>query len=148
MYPMPNIIMTIPQYDGNCIFFCEPIKNNIMQDGEFIRLIYSNKNISLNGVCLKMPFQIQSVSKYYNKCKYVIEMTSEIDKIKSIEMDILQKMNTLGKRPQYNIYEHLLCGYVKTMGDCNTDSSMLVLKISGIWETDMECGITYKFIAC
>ena len=155
---MPNVIMNINQYrsltdvcpmgeyDRNCIFFCDPIKNNIMLDGYFIRIVYSTKHISLNGICLKLPFQIIGVSKYYNKCKYEIELSSEIEQIKLIEMDILQKINIYGKRPQYNIHDHLLSGYIKTICDCKNEPKSLALKISGVWETDTECGITYKFI--
>ena len=160
MHSMPNVIMHIPkclnlsdgrpssgEYNKNCIFFCDPIKNNIMLDGDFIRIVYSTQILSLNGICLKLPFKIIGISKYYNKCKYEINLTNhELEQIKIIEMDILQKINTRGKRPQCNIYDHLLCGYVKTICDCKNEPDSLVLKISGVWETEMECGITYKFI--
>ena len=45
-----NIVINMNQYDENNIFFCEPIKNNIMNDGTFIRIIYSTNNIVLNGI--------------------------------------------------------------------------------------------------
>jgi hypothetical protein len=47
-----NIVKRIEQYDENNIFFCEPIKNNIMNEGNFIRIIYSTHNIVLNGIYL------------------------------------------------------------------------------------------------
>lgn len=143
---MPNAIMTIPQYNGNYIFFCEPIKNNIMLNGDFIRMMYSTKHLTMNSIYLKLPFYITNVSKYYNKCKYDIELTPDIEKIKTIEIDILQKINTRGKRPQYNIYEHLQKRCIKNVCEYREESKTLVLKMSGIWETDDECGITYKFI--
>ena len=143
---MPNVIMNISQYNKNSIFFCDPIKNNIMLNGDFIRIIYSTGLISLNGICIILPFKILGTSKYYNKCKYEIELTtSELEQINLIETDILQKINIHGKSPQHNIYEHLSSRHVKTICDCDDPKSIL-LKISGIWETDAECGITYKFI--
>ena len=33
-------VKTIEQYNHDFVYFCEPIKNNIMSDGEFIRIIY------------------------------------------------------------------------------------------------------------
>ena len=42
-----NLVKTISQYDDKSVFFCEPIKNNIMNDGNFIRILYSNQNIVL-----------------------------------------------------------------------------------------------------
>jgi hypothetical protein len=116
-----------------------------MTNGDFIRIIYSTGLISLNGICIILPFKILGTNKYYNKCKYEIELTTELEQIKIIETDILQKVNIRGKIPQHNIYEHLSGGHVKTICECD-DPKSIVLKISGIWETDAECGITYKFI--
>ena len=144
---MPNAILTISQYNENSIFFCDPIKNNVMLNGDFIRIIYSTKHVTLNSVYLKLPFIITGVSRYYNKCKYDIELTNEAEKIKRIEEDILQKINTSGKIPQYNIYDHLHKGCIKNVCDYKDNAKMLILKISGIWETEDQCGITYKFIA-
>jgi len=45
-----NLVKQINQYDNKCLFFCEPIKNNIMNEGIFIKILYSNENISLNGI--------------------------------------------------------------------------------------------------
>ena len=145
---MPNAIMTIPQYNGNSIFFCEPIKNNIMLNGDFIRMIYSTKHVTMNSIYLKLPCTIIGVSKYYNKCKYDIELNAEAaDKIKAIEIDILQKINTRGKRPQCNICESIQKRCIKNVCEYKEDSKTLLLKMSGIWETEDECGITYKFVA-
>ena len=47
-----NIVKRIDQYDENNVIFFEPIKNNIMNDGNFIRIIYSTHNIVLNGIYL------------------------------------------------------------------------------------------------
>jgi hypothetical protein len=154
---MPNVLMNISQYNGNCIFFCEPIKNNIMTDGDFIRVLYSTPHMTLNGVHLILPFTVTGMtSKYYNKSKHTIELTPvELTQIRVIEMDILRKLNTHNKHPQFNIYEHLLSGCVKITGSLASGNqekekekekqNMIVLKMSGVWETEMECGITYKF---
>ena len=37
-----NLVIRTDQYDDNCIYFCEPIKNNIMNEGNFIRILYTN----------------------------------------------------------------------------------------------------------
>jgi hypothetical protein len=37
--------------------------------------------------------------------------------------------------------------YIKNVCEYKEDSKTIVLKMSGIWETESECGITYKFIA-
>ena len=36
-----NIVKNIEQYNDDCVYFCDPIKNTIMNDGNFIRILYS-----------------------------------------------------------------------------------------------------------
>ena len=50
--------MTLPQYNPHCIFYCDPIKNSIMNDGNFIRIIYATQNITLNGIILQLQVNI------------------------------------------------------------------------------------------
>ena len=47
-----NIIKTIEQYKEEHVYFCDPIKNNIMNEGNFIRIIYSSPFFILNGIYL------------------------------------------------------------------------------------------------
>ena len=53
-----NIVKTIDQYDENYVFFCDPIKNNVMNEGSFIRIIYSTPNVVLNGVYILITLNI------------------------------------------------------------------------------------------
>ena len=143
--------MSITQYKPNCILYCEPIKNSIMSDGNFIRIIYANDFVTLNGIIIIIPFNIIGICKFYNKCKYTIELTlDELERMKSIETQILQNNSLcVHKSHQLNMYEHISSGFIKTFGDtCDqlNENTQILLKISGIWETDTECGVTYKFI--
>ncbi len=142
--------MNMTQYTQNCIFYCEPIKNSIMNDGNFIRIIYANEIITLNGIMLSMPFNITSVCKHYNKCKYMIEIHPlELEQLKAIEMNILHNNHYCNnKTKQYNIYDNITSGYIRTFCDNQiSENTIILLKISGIWETETVCGITYKFVS-
>ena len=55
-----NIIKTIEQYNENYVFFFEPIKNNILNDGNFIRIVYSTPYFTLNGIYLLISLAIIS----------------------------------------------------------------------------------------
>jgi len=88
------------------------------------------------------------VEKYYNKYKYIFDVHTHseiIERVKQIEIDILNKFD-LDKIPQYKIYDQLRNGNVKIIADKMEKCNNLLLKISGIWETDTEYGITYKFM--
>ena len=55
-----NLIKRIDQYNENCVYFSEHIKNNIMNDGYFIRIIYSSQLFILNGIYISLQTQIQT----------------------------------------------------------------------------------------
>lgn len=145
-----NIVKTLEQYDDNFIYFCDPIKNNIMNDGYFIRIIYSTPIFTLNGIYLSININHVTIEKYYNKfkCSFDVNFYKElIDRMQIIEDNIIKKINIKGKIPQYKIYEQLKNGNIKIFSE-NIDkiNNTFLLKIAGIWETDMYYGLTYKFI--
>jgi hypothetical protein len=145
-----NIVKKIEQYDNNNIFFCEPTKNNVMNEGNFIRILYSTHNVVLNGIYLIITFNDISCEKYYTKYRCCFNVNSHIDTInnlKIIEDDILKKYENINKLPQYKIYEQLRNGNLKIFTDIgNKTICSFILKISGIWETEDKYGLTYKFI--
>jgi hypothetical protein len=145
-----NIVKRIDQYDENNVYFCEPIKNNIMNDGSFIRLLYSADKFTLNGIYLFISFSDITCEKYYLKyrCSFNVSNHKEmIDHLKIIEEDILKKCDIKEKMPQYKIYEQLKNGNIKIFSDIgNKNQASFILKISGIWETQINYGLTYKFI--
>ena len=98
-----NIVKRIEQYNENNIFFCEPIKNTIMNE-------------------------------------------ELIEKIKIIEENLLKKIEINNKIPQFKIFEQLNNGNIKFFCDSFSKSNnSFILKISGIWETHTNYGLTYKF---
>ena len=59
-----NLIKTIDQYNEDCVYFCEPIKNTIMNEGNFIRIIYSNSIFMVNGIYLSVHIDKITIEKY------------------------------------------------------------------------------------
>ena len=143
-----NFAIDIKQYDNNCIYFCEPIKNNIMNDGYFIRILYTTPYVTLNGIYIMINLNEIRCEKYYNKYKCSFDINDNsyiINRLKNIEENLLNKIN-IKKIPQYKIYEQIKNGNVKIFNDNTINNECLfVLKISGIWETSDNYGLTYKF---
>ena len=49
--------------------------------------------------------------------------------------------------PKYKIFEQIRNGNIKIFSDnIERNNTMFVLKIAGIWETDTNYGLTYKFL--
>ena len=144
-----NLVNTISQFDNKHIFLCDPIKNNIMNDGNFIRILYSTPEYTLNGVYLMVHFNDLTCDKFYNKYKCNFNIANHkdiIEQLKSIEETLLKKYNT-NKIPSYKIYEQVKCGFIKIFTDVGIrQNCSFILKISGIWETQTNYGLTYKFI--
>jgi hypothetical protein len=145
-----NVVKSLEQFNENNVYFCEPIKNNVMNDGNFFRIFYSNHLFTLNGIYLLIPFNDFYLEKYYNKykCNFNGNAYMEtINKIKQIEELILSKIEIKNKLAQYKIYGQLKCNYVKVFQEKQINpGSNLILKISGIWENATHYGITYKFM--
>jgi len=144
-----NLVKSIEQYNHNNVVFCDPIKNNIMNDGNFIRILYSTGIMTLNGVYLLINLSDIVCEKYYNKFKCTFNVFNHkeiIENLKLIEEDLLKKYKT-DKIPSYKIYEQIKCGYIKIYSDIdNNSNTSFILKISGIWETQTNYGVTYKFL--
>jgi hypothetical protein len=146
-----NIVKTIEQYDDDNIYFCEAIKNNIMNDGFFIRILYSTHQFVMNGIYLYINLNDVSIEKFYNKykCNFNINLNKElINNLKVIEENVLKKIIINNKIPQYKIYEQIKNGHIKVFCENNNIkfNTQFILKISGIWETTTNYGLTYKFI--
>jgi hypothetical protein len=144
-----NLVKRIEQYNNEHLFFCEPIKNNIMNEGSFIRILYSSDLMILNGIYLLINLTDITCEKYYNKYKCNFNISNQKDTIESlklIEENILKKYQT-NKTPSYKIYEQFRAGNIKIFNDIgNQNTCSFILKISGIWETHFNYGLTYKFI--
>lgn len=146
-----NIVLTTNQYNTEYVYFLEPIRNNIINNGNFIRIVYSNSIVSLNGIYIYINLNYTNIEKYYNKFKCVFDINipvhqTFIEEIKLIEYELLKKYNS-NKKQQYKIYEQFKSGNIKVFTN-NVDqiSTNFLLKIAGIWETEQEYGVTYKFI--
>ena len=145
-----NLVKTTDQYDDKGIFFCDPIKNNIMTEGTFIRILYSIEHMLLNGVYLLVTINDFTCEKYYNKYRCIFNPSTHkefIQALKEIEENILKKVHINNKTQQMKINEQLKNGNVKIFNEViNRTSGSFILKISGIWETQFSYGLTYKFI--
>ena len=144
-----NIVKNIDQYNDDFVYFCDPIKNNIMNNGNFIRILYSTSLFVLNGIYISVNIGHISIEKYYNKFKCTFDSIQHrdiIEKLRLMEECLLKKVNITGKNPQHKIFEQLKNGNIKVFSDSPEKiNNVFLLKIAGIWETEHDYGLTYKF---
>ena len=147
-----NIVINQNQFNNNCIYFNEPIQNTVMDNSKFIKLIYSNENIMLNGIFLFLNIKTMNKETYFKKIKITYDVYNNRDilsNIYKIEQTILSKYKS-SKRIRNILYETLKSGVIRIFpnidNDINNSNNSFILKISGIWEDDNEYGLTYKLL--
>lgn len=123
-----NLVLDYDTLNTNNIYFNDSIKNTIMDNSKFIRILYSDENIILNGLFLKI-YKIENIN-----------INIMLEKINLIENNLLSRYNK-NKYKVNKIREQLNYLFKK-----KTQDKIFILKISGIWETETMIGITYKFI--
>ena len=123
-----NLLLDETKYNIENVFFYEPVKNTIIHDSKFIRIIYSDENIILNCLYLKIDTNNKYIFHY----------------LETIEKNILNKYNlsknNINNYKLSNIREQFIYFISK-----NNPEAIVILKISGIWETNITIGLNYKF---
>lgn len=142
-----DIIIEIDNLNFNQIIFNSPIPNSIIENGLFNRICYSTSDISINGLNIFFQLDDYKIEKFYNKFKINYEIDKnrvQINKLINIEKKILSKINIRNKSPIYKLSDNFLTKNIKINQFLN-NSKGICLKISGIWQTKNNFGLTFRF---
>lgn len=126
-----NILLNLKQVNNDYIFFNDPVKNSIIENGIFTRIIYSDSIMTINSLYISFDLD-------------VLSQREMIDILIELEKCILFKIDITNKNAQYKIKDYLKHLISRTNDDFKLNK--YVLKISGIWETNIDYGITFKFL--
>jgi len=146
------------------IFFLET-KKNIIMNGKFTKLVYSDENVILNGIYILFPpssnYTIEKINIKIFLHFSPIEILQWIQSITTIENDILMSYKSVfgvSKNPLYLLSNQLYNGNIKVFNEIDkrkSSSSLIysdgteiykkyILKISGVWENEENVGLSYK----
>ena len=156
-----NIIFDIDDVLHQNIYFLEQ-KRNIIMDGYFTKLIYSNEHFTMNGIYLHFSMKDLKIDNIMNKqCvhfhPYHPKNLEFIQTLSMLELHILElykKTHKCNKRISNNLAKQLYSGIVKITPDYyaapnaqvakDAASSDYIIKISGVWENSEDVGVTFK----
>lgn len=159
-----NILLDLKHFSLYNIFNCDT-KENIIMEGKFTKLLYSNELFTMNGIYFSFPIENIIIEKVGNKNIIKFHSYSQINlpiiqEFAKIECRILEHykcMNKCLRKISNSLSKQLYSGSMKIYKDLhsfkncdnnnkNTDEMSVdfFLKISGIWETENEIGLTYK----
>jgi hypothetical protein len=129
-------------------------KKNIIMEGHFTKLNFLTEWFTMNGLYFNFPIEIKNISLGEKNIvkfdAYTKQNISIIQYFSTIEQKLLYFYSIIkGKSLQKNnlLTKQLYSGHMKVILEkvsLYSGSTKLILKISGIWETDNEIGITYK----
>tara|TARA_B100001758_G_scaffold163721_1_gene141206 strand:- start:13336 stop:13812 length:477 start_codon:yes stop_codon:yes gene_type:complete len=148
------ISLNTNQYDINNVIISEKTKNNIMTNGDFFRLYYSTEDIILNGLHISFELKNISIEKYFNKIKCIFDNNdynnNTVFLLKNIEKKLLERYRGINRECVYRIGEQLENKFIKIFDDNYINikrykSIKFVLKVSGIWSSQNEFGLTFRF---
>jgi hypothetical protein len=145
------LVKKLCQYDSNNIYFSYPMKNNVMNNGNFTKIFYSLDMFILNGLYFKLNLDISDIEYYINKKILYFNLNEDnmdiINLIKNIEKDILSKSSIFNKICNNLLYKQLMKGKIKIHSDNSKNKNKnIILKISGIWEDETSYGLNFKFM--
>ena len=159
-----NIVLDFSHYEPESIFFLEP-KQNIIMDGTFSKIVFSNEFYALNGLFFFLPIQHQTIDCYINK--YVmkfypsasanIPIVQQLSKIEYSIIEYYKEIHLCKKRTSCILTKQLYSGNLKIFKDMGNGGKLragsstvnkYIIKIAGVWETHDEVGITYKVMEC
>ena len=137
-----NLVLDETNYDVNSIYFYESVKNTVMDNSSFIRIVYSNEDCILNGIYIKIDIDRNIYSRK------PIRPNNKNDQImmfvEKVECNILQQYSST-KTHTLKIQEQLQY-LINKVYTTNVNDVSYILKISGIWETSTSIGLTFKYI--
>ena len=130
----------------------DPIKNFVIDNAYFYKLIYSTDILSLNNILFIIKLTNITLYKSGNKYKLVFDNNTdnrrEIERLYKVENDILSRTKLSGV-PVMDLFDNLKSNslklYTKHVLPERLNEIYVNIKISGIWKTNKNYGITYKF---
>ena len=131
-----NIALSVKDITIDDIFFLDPIKNIIINNSKFIRIIYSNNLLTLNGIYLICNIDNKDNNNNHGLLLY----------IQSLEDNILNKFSK-EKIKNYKLREYFNNNFINIDYTKSQENySKYILKISGIWDASNNIGLTFKFL--
>jgi hypothetical protein len=162
-----NVVITPNEYKPGQVYFTERRANTHIVNSIFNRITYSTRDFIMNGIYIQLELFIKHNEQNFNSNIYNCHFDTQHEHNRSmlsvfeeIEASILNKWMQLQHYatspmpkpiPSGDIIQQLRSGVISVW---KHDMSIhdkpqfqhFIIKISGVWENEAGCGLTYKFI--
>jgi hypothetical protein len=155
-----QLSISIKDYDNENIVFSNKTDNNVISGGNFYRLMYCTKDISMLGVhilfeidmsfnCQTNNYDIKDITNKLNN--KIISIISPI--INQIHNKWVKEYNKINKNMNpitvYNIEQSVNKAVEAYKSQIKKGIKIIfILKCSGIYETEYESGVSFRLNYC
>ena len=149
------VVLNMESFKETNILLNDPVKNILRVGCDFIKIIYSDKNMILNGIYINMTFNdVELIKKKTDLYKLKVNKENNKEQIKSLitlEQNILGMVNK-DLMKSYNLKTELIkLKLIKLNGQINNSGGYynkmdFIIRIFGIWTDDLRCGLNYQII--
>ena len=64
---MTCMSMKLEDYNNNNVFFSEPVENTVIENSKYIKLIFSDSEIVMNGITIFFDINVLSIDKQFSR---------------------------------------------------------------------------------
>ena len=137
-----NLCLDINRINMKDIAFYKPIQNKIAHYKNFYKILYNIEIFTLNTLIIQVDVKDLQVVK--ENSIYKVSFTVDphfLEKLKILETEMLDNFNHItNKKIIYSFNKFVN----KLIYNSTNPITNIVLRISGIWESDTQIGITNK----
>jgi hypothetical protein len=131
-------------------------KNIILENSFFTKILYSPRTITINGLYIIINLKLATINNTTHNNKNIkcignlansAENNTNLEKLFQIEKHILENYAeyfAIRKTHIYMIRNSFYNGSFKIYEKINKNTDTFIFRISGIWESADEVGLTYK----
>lgn len=131
-------------------------KTNIIMEGNFTKICYITPEMTMNGLYIRFPIDVSTLEIMDDRTQMKFNPYSNtniniVKEFAKIEYKLLDNYLQTRQKPLKKIIllsKQLYSGFMKIYKENNQkfkpNNNSFYVKISGIWETCDECGLTYK----
>jgi len=152
-----NLVLPYNNIHIKNFYYGKKMNNTIMTNSFFHNIYYSDENIQLNNVIIKVGLERCNIKEYFNKytCIFDLHINRElISNLERIEKGILDNFTSNNHiynslQNEYKLTEHFKKGDIKFTSNLerihNENNTVnVMIKISGIWYNNNSKGIIFK----
>ncbi len=167
-----NVVITPNEYNSGQVYFTEKRVNTHLANSIFNRITYSTNDFIMNGIYIQFELFVKQNEQTFNSNIYNCHFDPQHEHnramltiFQNIECALLDKWNQIHHRntgagaavasaaipaPSNDIIQQLRTGVISvwkhemSIHD-KPQFQHFIIKISGVWENEAGCGLTYKF---